>query len=117
MFIDFIQYSVHRQCVVFLAYFCTLKAMVRGKIVLNLSHTTKFFLVSAIVILKPSGSDFVTCTAFLFVVGTVRQTFRSFEVCIKTSAKHDEMINGNVNCKTVNVVRSFVSLNCFGIFI
>ena len=96
MFIDFLYYSVHRKCAVLSAYFCTLKTKVRGKIVLNLSHTTKFFPVSAVLILKPNGSDFVHCT-FLFVIGTMRHTFRSFEVCIKTSAKDDEVINGNVN--------------------
>ena len=79
------------------AYFCTFKTKVRGKTVLNLSHTTKFFPVSAVSILKPSGSDFVHCTTFFFVIGTMRHTFRSFEVCIKTCAKDDEVINGNVN--------------------
>ena len=100
MFTDFIRCSVHRKCAVLSTYFCTLKAMVRRKIVLNLSHTSKLFPVSAILILKPCGSDFLHCTAFLFVVGTVRQTFRRFEVCIKTSAKDDEVINGNVNIAT-----------------
>jgi hypothetical protein len=97
MFTDFVCYSVHRKCAVLPAYFCTLKTKVRGKIVLNLFHTTKFFPVSAILILKPSRSDFVHYTTFLFVIGTVRQTFRSFEICIKTSAKDDEVINSNEN--------------------
>jgi hypothetical protein len=97
MFTDFVCYGVHRKCAVLPAYLCTLKTKVRGKTVLNLSHTTKFFPVSTVLILKPSGSDFVHCTTFLFVIGTVRQTFRSLEVCIKTSAKDNEVINGNVN--------------------
>jgi len=97
MFTDFVCYSVHRKCAVLPVYFCTLKTKVRDKVVFNLSHTTKFFPVSAVLILKPNGSDFVHCTTFLFVIETVRQTFRSFEVCIKASAKDDEVINGNVN--------------------
>jgi hypothetical protein len=101
MFTDFVCYSVHRKCAVLPAYFCTLKTKARGKIVLNLFHTTTFFPVSAVLILKPRGSDFVHCTTFLFVIGTGRQTFRSFEVCIKTSAKDDEVINGNVNIATL----------------
>lgn len=104
MFTDFVCYSFHRKCAVLPAYFCTLKTKVRGKIVHNLSHTTKFFQVSAVLILKPIGSNFVQCTIFLFVVGTVRQTFRSFEICIKTSAKDDEVINCNVNSKMIRKV-------------
>jgi len=77
MFNDFVCYSVHRKCVVLPAYFCILKTKVRGKIVLNLSHTTKFFPVSAVLILKPSGSNFVQCTTFLFVIGTVSQIVRN----------------------------------------
>jgi hypothetical protein len=64
--------------------------------VLNLPQHFKVFPVSEILILKPSEND-VHCTTFLLVVRTVGQTFRSSEVCIKTSAKNDEVIHGNVN--------------------
>jgi hypothetical protein len=83
-------------CGVLPAYVFTLKTKVRCEIVLNLSHTLMVFPVSEILIFKPSEND-VHCTTFLLVIRTVRQTFRSSEVCIKTSAKNDEVINGNVN--------------------
>jgi hypothetical protein len=61
----------------------------------------EFNLVFKGLILKPSGSNFVQCTTFVFVTGTVRQPFRNFEICIKTSAKDDEVINCNVNSKMI----------------